>query len=141
MSAYMVSDETINKIMAYLVNEMYSNSHLYYWTIKEKHDYELETSEGREYLALKMFVLNKRGVEVRYGKDQAKEFRALDYQYKRMSPPTAIQAHKALACLLYQCTEGDLDESPFYKFLVEIKASIAETIIHSLPAYDLAIWG
>ena len=26
MSAYMVSDETINKIMAYLVNEMYSNS-------------------------------------------------------------------------------------------------------------------
>ena len=139
MSAFMVNDETINRVMAYLVNANERRDWLATYFLKE-HGYPLDTFEQQQHLAIRLFALNKRGVECRYGNGEAKKFRPLDYQYRRTIPPGAVQAFKSLSCLLYQCSEGNVPETKLYKLLDRIKGYIAEDIVHNLKEYDLAKW-
>ena len=52
-----------------------------------------------------------------------------------------VQALKALRCLLYQCSEGDVPETPLYKALDDLSNRWALEIVSKLPAYDAARWG
>ena len=138
MSAYMVEDDTINKVIAFLVSPTNRDYARY---ILNEAGYPLDTKEQQTRLAVRMFVLNKMGVESRYGRGQAKEFRPLDFKYRATMPPTAIQAHKALSCFLYQCSEGNVPETKLFKALEHVKAAIANSIVSNLPAYENAKWG
>ena len=51
-----------------------------------------------------------------------------------------IGAYKAMRCLLYQCAEGDVPDSPLYTELRLAAGELAAEIVHGLPAYDAAAW-
>jgi hypothetical protein len=144
MSAFMVNDKTINEILAWLRHLARSSDGR--WTVSALEEngfgYDLKSDEGLSALGEAMFDLNARGVNSRYGDNQAQEFRPLDYQYMGMMPTNEFQAYKSLGCLLYQCMEGDIPEaSNLYKALREIENRIAHDIVRKNPKYDAARWG
>ena len=138
MSAYMVDDSTINKVLAYLSNH---NQHEYLVQLLKENGYDVTNKVGLVRLGVRMFALNALGVNARYGREQAQEFRTLEYTFQHTIPPSTIQAHKSLSCWLYQCSEGKVPETKLYKLMQQVKHLIAEDIVQSLPAYNLAKWG
>jgi hypothetical protein len=49
-------------------------------------------------------------------------------------------AYKAMQCLHYQCSEGNVAERPEYKALEQAISSLADLIISRLPEYEKAPW-
>lgn len=139
MSAYVVSDETINKVVSLL----YCKRNESYWPAREiKESYVLEGRRGFEVLAQDMFNLNVEAVEQRYGEGEAREFRPLDFKFQVVAPGSTLSTLKALQCWLYQCSEGDVPEvSPLYKMMTEFSHLLAMEIVQNLPAYEAANWG
>ena len=140
MSAFMVEDKTINRVTSTLYHDREAA-----WTQKQLFETcGIPTDGGRDRCAAQlgqlMFALNIRGVNARYGSDQAKEFRPLDYAY-HYEMTTRMQALKSLRCWLYQCTEGDTDQQELYKIMDNYSHSLALSIINELPEYDQADWG
>ena len=52
-----------------------------------------------------------------------------------------VAGYKALRCLLYQCSEGDVPKTPLFKELQAAAAEVAHEIVSSLPQYEEAAWG
>lgn len=53
----------------------------------------------------------------------------------------AVPALKSLNCLLYQCSEGDVPETPLYRALDTLSDQWAQEIVSRLPEYAEARWG
>lgn len=137
MSAFIVSDETINKVASWL----YCKQNESYWPAKGiKEIYGLVDRQGFEKLAKDMFKLNVRAVDERYGEGEAKTFRKLNFKFRLIPPGDAISVYKALQCWLYQCSEGSVPERQLYKRMEKFGHLMAEDIVTSLPAYDAAPW-
>lgn len=51
-----------------------------------------------------------------------------------------ISHYKAMTCLSYQCSEGNVDESELYAELERAKGRIADHILSRTPEYDAAPW-
>lgn len=139
MSAFMVQDQTINNV----VNELAFGQQLDYLRVQMlEAGYDLKTVEGRRLLAKDMFNLNVKGVNARYGENEAGKFRELDFKYRLGDANiTIVQAYKSLNCWLYQCSEGDIPEDNFfYALMSRIAGSLAEHIVKRLPEYDKAKW-
>lgn len=51
-----------------------------------------------------------------------------------------VQIFKSMECLLYQCNEGEIDESDLYKRLQAAKCVVAAMIVAKLPEYESAKW-
>ncbi len=140
MSAYMVNDETINRVVYWLYWEVTK----YQW-LKDK----LEQASGidttsyawSETLGKAMFALNIAGVNDRYGEGEAEKFRELTYRYKP-AHGSPIQVLKSLQCWLYQCTEGEVVKRPLYRFFQDtVEPHLMSRIIADLPEYQAAAWG
>lgn len=138
MSAYIVEDKTINKVVTKLAYDRDGN-----WLKCKLKDagYDLETLEGKQKLGWDMFKLNIRSVNMRYEDKPADTFRPLDYRFQLEGNYPKPAVYKSLSCWMYQSCEGDCDNSPLYKLMEEVKASWADSIVASLPEYDKAIWG
>ena len=147
MSAYMVADETINRVVRWLSREVYQSSYL-----KEKVEKTLgittDSDAWADTVGKAMFQLNIDGVNDRYGDGEAKKFRKLNYTYVPAQPTTIynvstkIQVLKSLQCWLYQCTEGEVVKKPFYQFFQEVvEPHLMSSIINDLPEYQAAEWG
>ena len=52
-----------------------------------------------------------------------------------------LQAFKSLQCYLYQCSEGDVPDSEFFKEVDKFQGQLANKIITKLPEYEGMIWG
>ena len=52
-----------------------------------------------------------------------------------------FHALKSLQCLLYQCCEGDIDQTELNKSMRQIEKSIMHEIIDKIPEYERANWG
>lgn len=138
MSAFMVEDETINKVVTKLA---YSNNFEWIKRIIKGQGYDLDTLQGREKLSVDMFALNVKGVNARYGEGEAEKFRPLDFKFRLEGNYTLISVYKSLQCWLYQCAEGDnIEESVLYKLMDQVKGYLAESIVSSLPEYEKAKW-
>lgn len=135
MSAFMVADSTINTIVAAFANNPTIVSQFM------RYGYDLRFKEDRRSLAVRMFVLNKMGVESRYGKGEAKTFRPLNFVFEDVAPTRTVAAYKALGCLLYQCSEGNVPDTKLFKRLEQAQDVLAHQIIYSLPDYQNAKWG
>ena len=140
MSAFMVADETINRVVNWLYFEITKSQ----W-LREK----LEKACGidasgyawEEELGKAMFQLNIDGVNARYGDGEAKQFRTLDYHYKP-AHGSPIQVLKSLQCWLYQCMEGEVVKQPLYIFFnTVVEPHLMSSIISNLPEYNKAVWG
>jgi hypothetical protein len=79
MSAYMVRDETINRVITWLSWEITRSDWLKRKVDEELH-LDLSKSNWEEELGHAMFQLNIDGVNERYG-EGAQKFRKLNYRY------------------------------------------------------------
>ena len=138
MSAFIVEDKTINRIVNMLVHEINHNPSSY--NLKEKLSelgYDLSDNSFAEYLARDMFDLNVNAVRQRYSeKEEAPKF-----TYSQGSPVSFMQAFKSLSCWVYQCTEGDVPKSNLYKFFADVfEIYLLRKVVYGLPEYDKAEW-
>lgn len=146
MSAFVVDDETIHKIVSGI-------EHSLLWSHAEypqgPDGIELPPQEGEQWEALKRLgarlrSMNESAVMHRYReKDRTNLPGPCPYQpYKHAAfgRPDPVLLVKALQCYLYQCAEGDVPEKLLYKLLREWEGSICRFIVHQLPAYDALPW-
>lgn len=140
MSAFMVADETINRVITWLSWEITKSQ----WFKKKVEDaLQIDTTKSgwQQELGKAMFELNIAGVNDRYGDNEAKKFRALNYRYAP-AHGSQIQVLKSLQCWLYQCMEGEVVKKPLYKFFdTFIEPHLMSSIISDLPEYKHAEWG
>jgi hypothetical protein len=135
MSAYIVSDDTINTVVIGISEHLNNMSELY-----RRRNYPL-LSQDRETLGQALFALNVEAVNQRYGEGAAEEFRPLDYRFRPHPWSRPIVLYKCLRCLMYQCSEGNVPESPLFKELEAFRGDLADTIVCGLKAYNDAAWG
>ena len=135
MSAFMVQDKTINTIVSFRVDSRFGKDHKGWM----QYNTDLDVSRP-EKLGQRLFDMNVKAIEARYGEGQAKDFRDLDYKFVREFHYTPVSVLKAMGCLSYQCCEGDVDESPLFKDLDKIKGTLAEWIVSRTAEYEAAPW-
>jgi hypothetical protein len=140
MSAFMVADETINRVVTWLKREVQTSRFTLDWLARE-YGVDLERAGWDEKLAQAMFQLNCDGVTERYGKGEAEKFRPLNFTYKPEIQYSLVQVLKSLQCWKYQCSEGDVPETKLYQFFEEVEHHLALKIVMKLPEYDRATWG
>jgi hypothetical protein len=136
MSAFLVADTTLNRIISYLDAELRKSG----W-LRSKFETDLGVNFAGEWktaLGQKMWDLNQLALGYRYGDEK----QDLLYIFSPVPCP-AIQAYKSLQCWHYQCCEGDIPkESKLYRFFDEIVLKhIADSIIIRTPEYEQAEWG
>lgn len=140
MSAFVVSDTTINKIVSWLYQEP---TNAVTWggcqDILARHGYDIKTEQEARRLANDLFALNVRAVDERYW-GGAQRFRTLDFEYVFMTPKSAIETVKALGCLMYQCAEGTVPETDLYKLMEEIINAMCRGIVMDSKEYQEAPW-
>lgn len=142
MSAYVVADETIGRV---LFNLGLPGVEYARREIATAAELDLNDDDFNAKLGISMLHLNTDAVCERYEdiphdtmraraefNPQAREFDS------RPVPCNIVQAYKSLSCFLYQCSEGDIDKKPLYKALEGYKHSLADSIISALPLYDQA---
>jgi hypothetical protein len=140
MSAYMVRDETINRVITWLSWEITRSDWLKRKVDEELH-LDLSKSNWEEELGHAMFQLNIDGVNERYGEGEAQKFRKLNYHYTP-AHGSNIQVLKSLQCWLYQCMEGEVIKKPLYQFFdIVVEPHLMRSIISDLPEYNRAEWG
>src|SRR5690349_14710419 len=102
MSAYLVDDITINKIVTYLDHELQYDDRAILG-IAQKYGIDLTSDNWQAALAQAMYDLNCQALYQRYGDEQRQ--RAVPYRPEVCNQPIAV--FKSLQCWLYQCMEGD----------------------------------
>ena len=142
MSAFIVSDKTLQDIVSYLdLDVRFSNTSKCYGSLNRvllKNGFNLELNEHKDKLIKEMALLNRLGVNERYNEQEIEA----NVKYIDQFSPSIFQAYKSLGCFLYQCCEGDIPEkNNLYKMFEQLKAIMAECIVSSLPEYDKAEWG
>lgn len=133
MSAFVVQDHTINRVLAYFVHRPEYRGRV--------RALAAECGDGTPAaLGAAMFALNVTAVNVRYGPGEAESFRPLDYAYRAEAPGGAVATYKSLRCWLYQCAEGLVPETPLYREMESLGHRLAGEIVARLPEYDSAPW-
>jgi len=133
MSAFVVEEKTINRILSLLSlknNEWLRNE------ILKRTGYDVHSLEGLDQLGKALLQLNVSAVNQRYNTHEADEYSGF-----KPLPVTPIQALKSLECLFYQCTEGNVPETDLYKTMDMIIGIWRKQIVQSLPEWQRAEWG
>ena len=140
MSAFMVEDKTINRVVTWLTREV-STRYSPLDRVARTYDVDLSSDKWDEKLANAMFLLNCDGVNAHYGEGEAEKFRLLNFTYQPEPNCSLVQVLKSLQCWMYQCCEGAVPQTQLYRFFKEIENHVALQIVMDLPAYQKASWG
>lgn len=137
MSAFIISKETMDRALNGLRN---AHNYLGHTNMLETDEFGLMNKIGRD-----LFKLNEDAVEQRYPNDdwlsRPDGINDSDVYEFDINHCSVIASYKALQCLVYQCCEGDIPESPMFKRLEEASACLGKEIIQKLPEYNSAPWG
>ena len=87
----------------------------------------------------KLFLLNRRALHARYG--DGEHLRLPEFVFEKWADATPIEQFAVLRCLLYQCHEGKVHESPLCGELNHAAGELAQRILQELPEYQKAPWG
>jgi hypothetical protein len=120
MSAFMVEDKIINRVVTWLTREVQTNRFTLDCLARE-YGVDLTSDGWDEKLAQAMFQLNCDGVNARYGEGEAEKFRPLNFTYKPEIQYSLVQVLKSLQCWNYQCSEGDVPQTQLYQFFEEVE--------------------
>ena len=135
MSAYVVDDKTINRILAFIE---YGEAGLegFCHVLTRHHINVLDLVK----LGKKMRRMNEDAVRQRYEEspDMIPDF---PFEFSLMPTPSPIQALKSLGCYLYQCSEGNIPRRQLFRALKLAEHDLAYSIVVNLPDYDTADWG
>src|SRR5260370_19625905 len=134
MSAFVVKQTSINKIISWLRHEFLENSSLR--LVARQFGVDVESEGWEQRLAEAMYALNIEAVNQRYSeKNSLPEIVYSLYPYT-----SRISAWKALRCWIYQCSEVSVPETNLYRYFAEIEKQTALHIVMGLPAYAHAEW-
>jgi hypothetical protein len=139
MSAFMVEDKTINRVVTWLEREV-SQSQWFKRKVESSLQIDTTMRNWEDELGEAMFQLNIAGVNDRYGEGEAKSFRDLYYRY---TPEycSKVQVLKSMQCWLYQCREGEVVKKPLFQFFDTVTVPhLMDNIINALPEYQRAEW-
>ena len=143
MSAYIVDNKTINRIVSALLYSLELRSlngplpPMYNAWLKEF------SQDEPEEIGLALYGMNYNAVMQRYPDLKSDELPGpvdAGYKYSDEPIPSAVQIFKSLQCYMYQCSEGNVPQLPLYKALEDYRISIMEHMITNTPEYDQASW-
>ena len=87
----------------------------------------------------KLFQLNRRALGARY--ECGDRFPLPQFVFEKWADAAPVEQFKAMCCLLYQCSEGKVPNTPLYNELNRAAAELAQRIVQDLPEYEKASWG
>ena len=87
----------------------------------------------------KLFLLNRKALHARYGCGE--HLHVPEFVFEKWADATPVEQFKAIHCLFYQCSEGDVANSPLYDELNHAAGELAQRIVQDLPDYDRASCG
>ena len=150
MSAYIVEDETISRIVNYLrsqaehppilcldLSPLATAGH----NLRAATDQPAGTMhETCERLGMAMHLLNVGAVRSRYEDADDGGMIGPAYRYESRCPGPAMKAYKSLRCWLYQCCEGTADKSPLHVAMARLSDDLAHGIIQESAQYGEIEW-
>lgn len=132
MSAYVVEDRTIDRILTYLTMDAEAVPSLLPRVAAAAGARPGDASAiGRALLAM-----NVRAVNARYSEHAA----APAYTWTPAMADDAQYA-KSLDCYMYQCSEGDVPDEPLYAAMEHVRRFLGADLVRRLPDYEEAEWG
>jgi len=155
MSAFVVSDET----MCRAVRALCSMGE-YAAIIERVADIQTRRADSATQIGRELFAMNIAAVQARYpdtranpagmpgpvndngdsiAPELAASFTCVTPQ-GRLPFEELVSGYKALSCLIYQCSEGDIPETELFKELQRAQAYVGDAIIVQLPQYQAAPW-
>ena len=147
MSAYVVDHPTIARILDFIARDASRGVGRTRRRIAPGifTGFDLTNPVGLETLGDELLAMNQDAVMQRYPDDPVTELPGPNkpgvFSYSRGMPPSLVQAHKSITCLVYQCSEGDVVGRPLYHQLVEYGHELAEAYLMGLSEWDSAKWG
>jgi len=136
MSAYIVDDATINKVVSYLYAHANGSWSIDFQQTKlHKIGYDLGSADSCRDMAQKMFDMNVAAVNARYGEGEAEDFRFT------FLPASQIEVIKALKTWKYQCTEGEMPNLALYQAMAEMHRLLCIDFVEQTEEYEAASWG
>lgn len=121
MSAWVVEDDTVNLIVAW----MRANDSCW---VREL-GYDVKDNPGE--LAKDMFTMNVDAVKDRYPDDRY----TYTFKYRDVPLLSDVAVYKAIRCYLYQCNEGNISSRNLYLAIERCASSLAHRIVASLPEF------
>src|SRR5439155_17385111 len=100
MSAYVVEDTTINRVVTWLTREV-SRSSTTLERVARKYNIDITSDNWQETVAKAMFQLNCDAVHARYGEGEAETFRPLNFTHKTEIYFSLVEVFKSLQCWMY----------------------------------------
>ena len=132
MSAFMVSNETIETI----INGVFWSGESNWMGCLIEAGYFDEANFIR--LGNELLAMNRDAVNQRYKENEE----APKFKWSQKLPlRTNFQVLKAMECLKYQCSEGNVMETELYKLLEKMIYAQMYEIVHGLEGYEKAKWG
>lgn len=145
MSAFIVSQKTINQVLTFL------NGHLDRgcgpgYAFRQL-GFVLDDPDSLQKLGQELFDLNCLAVDTRYAHNAealrtfAEQKEVFHFRFEECLP---IQAYKSLQCLYYQCSEARATDTKLYKALSRVEHEVADYLLTELVCkaeYDKAQWG
>lgn len=140
MSAFVVSRKTIDHVVTAILAtgkpfagvQTYTESHyggrfpFVQTSASTRADNGELTQEAATKIGRALYAMNEDAVEERY-EDRARDYFGLEceearfYSFTEVTRLSRVQAFKSLSCLLYQCSEGTIDQTPLFKELERVK--------------------
>jgi hypothetical protein len=154
MSCFIVENKTINRIINFcfwehdniLKSEIRRELKKIGVDLWGKWD-DSETDKLLKEFGEELLKLNLMAYYSRYGhleevkKDIKETVEGYKFEEIELKDRQYLQVLKSLHCFLYQCSEGDIPETPLFKCIEKISQLLAENIINKLPDYEKAAWG
>lgn len=137
MSAFIVSNRTINEIVSFL---KYDKKRDYGYIAKhvEVLGYNFDLTESCEMLAHELYNLNYMAVNDRYSENS--EHMTTTFTYQPVLMESKYQAIKSMDCWLYQCSEGEIPQNELFKAIEKVRDSLCHKIIQRSKEYDVCKW-
>jgi hypothetical protein len=83
--------------------------------------------------------MNRRALGARY--ECSDRFPLPQFVFAKWADAAPVEQFKAMCCLLYQCSEGKVPNTPLYHELKRAAGELAQRIVQELPEYEKASWG
>ena len=149
MSAFMLNTETLSKITNIIMDWFEYRFPNGFDFIPDDLAYFKDYKEGDlpKRLYKDLWEMNADAIKARYGSSSSEMFNKEDYEDGYLydvyfNPDTEMyQAIKSIDCYLYQCSEGNLENSDFYKAIDALSRRICRQIVWDDPKWEIAKWG
>ncbi len=141
MSAYLVENETIGRVMRAIEK---SGRHGREYLLIDELKNELQKNPMKVFFRL--FDLNIKSLQQRY-EDQkdivptAEDYKQAKKVFNQPFGTSDYQLLKSLKCYLYQSCEGNCTKDDLYKAVDCVSENISSDIISQIPQYNEAKWG